>query len=54
MNAADRARFFNRLGYYLMGVALGLVLLGVLYQAKRAMTPTAPVDPAGTPSAHTP
>jgi hypothetical protein len=43
----------QRLGYYLLGLAIGLMVVGMIVSARsRAMH--APADPAAPPSASTP
>lgn len=34
----DRRRFLERLAFYLIGIAIGLVMVGLLHQARRAAT----------------
>ena len=39
--------FWNRAGYYLLGLSIGLMLLAVLQMAKSARTQQGPTTPAG-------
>lgn len=36
MSPSNRDQTFRRLGYYLMGVALGCILVGIYFQGRRA------------------
>lgn len=58
--AQGRSPLRERVGYYLLGVAIGLALLGIVTFGKRALAPRQqPASPTGpspsvTPSATTP
>ena len=45
--APDRGQWRHRLGYYLLGVAIGLVLLGMVTFGKRLLAPR-PLAPTPT------
>lgn len=49
--ALDRAQFRRRLGLYLLGVAIGLLMLGLMHQARsRAARKPETVPGAATPA----
>lgn len=48
MQPQTGSTFRERLGYYAIGVAIGLVLVGMLWQA-RSNARSAPASPAPTP-----
>lgn len=53
--ADSRSAFINRLGYYALGVAIGLLIVGAIAQGKRSRSSAAPPRPATTTSpANTP